>query len=75
MSNETSIKNHIDAFNKIIIDIEFINIKIEDEDKAIILLSSLLNSYESFVDILLYCKKSLRMSDVKSLLNLKSLKK
>lgn len=40
MEECSSLTNHIDAFNKIILDLKDINMKIEDEDKAIMLLSS-----------------------------------
>ncbi|KAH9682243.1 hypothetical protein KPL71_027274 [Citrus sinensis] len=48
-----------------------INIKIEDEDKVIILLSSLAPSYEYFVDTLLYGRQYLAMQDVKEALSSK----
>lgn len=54
MKYGSSLSTHIDAFNKIILDLEDINMKIEDENKTIIILSLLLSSYEHFVDILLY---------------------
>ena len=54
-----------------ILDLEDINVKIEDEDKSIILLSSLPPSYEHFVDTLLYREQSLTMQVVKENLNLK----
>ncbi|KAH9779743.1 hypothetical protein KPL71_007826 [Citrus sinensis] len=63
MEEGSSLTIHIDAFNKIILDLEDINVKIEDENKAIILLSSLPHSYEHFVDTLLYGRQSLTMQD------------
>lgn len=54
-----------------LIDLEDINVKIEDEDKSIILLSSLPPSYEHFVDTLLYREQSLTMQVVKETLSLK----
>ncbi|KAH9649112.1 hypothetical protein KPL70_025867 [Citrus sinensis] len=57
------LENHIDNFNRIILDLEDINVKLEDEDKAIILSSSLPPSYEHFVDTLLYRRQSITMVD------------
>jgi len=37
----TPIQNHIDEFNYIIFNLESLNVKIEDEDKAILLVVSL----------------------------------
>ncbi|KAH9754208.1 Integrase catalytic domain-containing protein [Citrus sinensis] len=71
MEEGSSLTTHIDAFNRIILDLEDINVKIEDEDKAIILLSSLPHSYEHFVDTLLYGRQSLAMQDVKEALSSK----
>lgn len=51
--------------------IKNINIKIDEEDQAILLLSSLPNAYEHFMDTILYGKQSLTMAEVKSALNSK----
>ena len=71
MEKGSSLTTNIDAFNKIILDLEGINVKIEDEGKHIILLSLLPPSYEHFVDTLLYGKYSLTMQDVKEALSSK----
>lgn len=56
----------MDEFNKLILNLENVNIFLEDEDKALILLSSLLDSYEYFVDTLLYRRQKLTLKDVKN---------
>lgn len=68
-------KDHLDEFNKLILDLENVNINLEDEDKALFLLSSLPDSYEHFVDTLLYGRQILTLKDVKSALESKDLKK
>ncbi|KAH9685181.1 Integrase catalytic domain-containing protein [Citrus sinensis] len=75
MEEGNSLANHIDNFNTIILDLEDINVKLEDEDKAIILLSSLPLSYEHFVDTLLYGRQLITMADVKDSLSSKEVTK
>jgi len=41
-------------FNKILDDLENIEVHLEDEDKAILLLCALLRAFESFKDTMLY---------------------
>nr|GEZ81923.1 UDP-glucose 6-dehydrogenase 3 [Tanacetum cinerariifolium] len=60
----TKVGYHIDEFNKLILDLANINIEIEDEDQAFMLLTSLPLSYENFVETLLNVRKSLTMEDV-----------
>ncbi|KAH9679844.1 hypothetical protein KPL71_026299 [Citrus sinensis] len=67
MKEGVSIQDHIDTFNKIILDLEGVeNVKISDEDKAFFLLSSLPKPYEGFVDTMLYGRTSLTLEDVKA---------
>ncbi|GJU62068.1 zinc finger, CCHC-type containing protein [Tanacetum coccineum] len=71
MSPGTKLGDHIDEFNKLILDLANIDIKIEDEDQALMLLTSLPSSVET----LLYGRESLTMEDVLATLNSRELKK
>ena len=76
MREGVTIQDHIDTFNKIILDLEGVkNVKISDEDKAFFLLSSLPKSYESFVDTMLYRRTTLTLEDVKASLSSKEIQK
>ncbi|GKC43508.1 putative reverse transcriptase domain-containing protein, partial [Tanacetum coccineum] len=67
--------DHIDEFNKLIFDLANIDIEIEDEDWALMILMSLTSSYENFVGTLLYGRESLTIENVLTTLNSKELKK
>jgi len=63
----TSIQNHFDNFNSILIDLECMDVKIEDEDKAILLVVILPSSYKHFEEILTYSNnETLSFKDVKA---------
>nr|GEV93033.1 retrovirus-related Pol polyprotein from transposon TNT 1-94 [Tanacetum cinerariifolium] len=68
------ISKHIDEFNKIVLDLANIEAKFEDEDLALLLLTSLPASYEHFVDTLLYGPEALTLEDVMATLNSKEIK-
>ncbi|GJY83358.1 hypothetical protein Tco_0496734 [Tanacetum coccineum] len=74
MSAGRNIFEHIDEFNKIVLDLANIEVKFEDEDLALLLLTSLPTSYEDFVDTLLYIREALILEDVMATLNSKEIK-
>ncbi|GJT06725.1 hypothetical protein Tco_0841187 [Tanacetum coccineum] len=75
MSAGRKISEHIDEFNKIVLDLANIEVKFKDEDLALLLLTSLLASYEHFVDTLVYGREALTLEDVMATLNSKEIKK
>ena len=59
---------HLNFFNKIINEFLTVDVKIDDEDKALILLSSLSQSHDHIVTIILYGKETLILEEVTSTL-------
>ena len=67
MAEGTSIQSHFNEFNSIIVDLESLDVKIDDEDKAILLVVSLPPSFKHFKEIMLYGNHtSLSFENVKS---------
>ena len=75
MTPGMSIEDHLDHFNKIILDLENIDITISDEDKAILLLTSLDASYTNMKDAIMYGRDSLTFDEVQSILHARELHK
>ena len=71
MSEGTSITSHLDNFDSIISDLSNIDVKMEDEDKALLLLCSQPSSFKHFRETMLYGKKTVKYDDVKSVLKSK----
>ncbi|KAL6128855.1 hypothetical protein ACLB2K_072208 [Fragaria x ananassa] len=59
MSEGTLVQNHIDEFIELISDLTNMDVKIDDEDQALILLWSLSHSFENFVGTMLYGREAL----------------
>ncbi|GJY33791.1 retrotransposon protein, putative, ty1-copia subclass, partial [Tanacetum coccineum] len=74
MPTGRNISQHIDEFNKSILDLANIVVKFKDEDLALLLLTSLPASYKHFVDTLLYGREALTLEDVMATLNSKEIK-
>jgi hypothetical protein len=64
MTEGADLRQHINTFKQIISDMLRIDIKFEDEDKAMMLLTSLPASYEQLVTTLLYGKETLELEEV-----------
>ncbi|GLT72015.1 hypothetical protein SLA2020_439880 [Shorea laevis] len=69
MEEGTPLGNHLDEFNKILMDLKNIDIQIDDEDQALILLCSLPEFFDNFVNSMLYGRDTISLVDVKSSLN------
>ncbi|GJX66939.1 hypothetical protein Tco_0302666 [Tanacetum coccineum] len=74
MSAGRKIFEHIDEFNKMVLDLANIEVKFKDKDLALLLINSLPASYEHFVDTLLYGREALTLEDVMATLNLNKIK-
>ena len=59
---------HLDNFNKILADLQNLDVEIIDEDKALLLLNSLPESYEHLTTTLLYGKDEVKFVDVSNAL-------
>lgn len=54
MTDERTISEQIDDFNKITDDLVNIDVKLEEDDKALLLLNAIPRSYDHFKDAMLY---------------------
>ena len=64
MAEGADLAQHVHTFNKIISDLLRIDIKLDDENKAMMLLSSLPASYEQLVTTLLWGKETLEFEEI-----------
>ena len=64
MNEGTAVLEHLNFFNKVINELLTIDVKIDKEDKALILRSSLSELYNHIVTIMPYDKESLILKEV-----------
>jgi hypothetical protein len=64
MQEGSDLAGHINVFSQMVTNLEQLGVKIETEDKAIILLCSLPSSYEHVVMTLTYGKESIKVEDI-----------
>lgn len=57
MSDEKAIKDHLDAFSKIVIDQENMGAKVDEEDQVALVLNTLPKAYANFVDTIKYARQ------------------
>ena len=59
-----SLKEHLTTFKELVVDLETLEVKYEEEDLGLVLLSSLPVSYANFRDKILYCRDNLTLNEV-----------
>jgi len=64
MMEEVDFNQHLDKFNKITTDLASLEVKIEVEDKALILSASLPSSFDNIMTTPLFGKETLRLDEV-----------
>ena len=64
MKEGMPILQHLNDFNRILSDLLAPEVKLEEEDKALLLLSSLSSSYGYLATTIMYGKKALKLEDV-----------
>ncbi|XP_020572409.1 aminotransferase ALD1 homolog [Phalaenopsis equestris] len=76
MHEDKSVIEQIDEFNKIIDDIEYIDVKMDDAEKTLLLLNFISKSYEHFKDAMFYGRvQKIFLEEVQSLIRAKELQK
>ena len=68
MKKDMPILQHLNAFNRILSDLLNLKVKLEEEDKELLLLSSFPSNYDHLATIIMYGKKTLKLKDVRQML-------
>ena len=64
MVEGSALGQHINVFNQIISDLNRVDVKFEEEDMALILLNSLLESYNNLVTTLMWGKETTKLEEI-----------
>jgi len=64
MKEGTPVLQHLNTFNRILSDLLAQEVMLEEEDKALLLLSSLLSSYDYSAITIMYGKETLKLKKV-----------
>ena len=64
----TSMPEHLNNLNKILVDLQNLDVIIDDEDKAVVLINSLPDTYEHLTNTLMYGKDMLKFDDISNAL-------
>ena len=64
MQEGSDLAEHINIFNQLVADLVKVEVMVEDEDRAIILLCSLSGSYEHLITTLAYGKENIKLEDI-----------
>ena len=73
MHEGMDLRDHLDRLNSIVLELRNIDVKVEDEDAALIMLVSLSNSFENFVQSFIVGKVTVKLEDVRSALRTREL--
>lgn len=73
MQEGIELRDHLDKLNSILLELCNIDVKVEDEDAALILLVSLPNSFENFVQSFIVGKDTVKLEEVRSALHSREL--
>ncbi|GKA32116.1 retrovirus-related pol polyprotein from transposon TNT 1-94, partial [Tanacetum coccineum] len=65
MKEGSALKDHLDSLNSILMDLKNVEVKIDDEDAALILLVSLPPSFENFVNSFVVGKDTITLEDLR----------
>ncbi|KAL6133480.1 hypothetical protein ACLB2K_065715 [Fragaria x ananassa] len=69
MEEGTTLRDHLDQLNTILLELRNVDVKVDDEDAALILLVSLPLSYENFVDSFIGRRDTVTLEEVRSSLS------
>ena len=64
MQEGSDLVEHINVFNQLIADLRKVDVKIDDEDRAIILLYSLPGTYKHLITTLTYGKEDVKVDEI-----------